>query len=124
MTQESTSSTEVLSKRPLPITIICIYFFITAPLATLMSFFLWFTDASKNMGLGAWYAPYLLLTCIIGIASALALWKMRRLGFYLYTGMWVITQIIMTITGTWMLLMLVIPLIVILIIFYYLDQMK
>ncbi|MHC1781443.1 MAG: hypothetical protein AB9891_01550 [Anaerolineaceae bacterium] len=101
--------TEVVEKpkRPTSITVICIIGFIGA----LISIPLLFSSFASQIG--SWYPPYLALSIVIGLASMIGMWLMKKWGAYLYTGMAVVNQVILLLTGLWTIMALVIPAVVV-----------
>ena len=106
------------TKRPTAITIVCaIGFFgalITVPLI--------FSDIAKSIG--AWYPPYLAFSAMIGAICFIGMWKMKKLGAYLYAGLVGLNQIVMLATGIWSLGALLLPGIVVAITLYYSKSMN
>jgi hypothetical protein len=63
-------------------------------------------------GLPSWYMPYLVLTMLVGLASLIGMWKMKKWGALLYAVMFAVNQCILFATGLWTPGALIIPLIV------------
>ncbi|HLO15168.1 MAG TPA: hypothetical protein VK206_10085 [Anaerolineales bacterium] len=98
-------------KRPTIITIVCAIGFFGA----LISIPLIFSDIAKNIG--AWYPPLLALSSIVGLITMVGLWSMKKWSVILYTGMFLINQVIMLATGIWNIAALILPGIVVVIMF-------
>jgi hypothetical protein len=114
------ASTEDTSapKRPLAITIICVI----GLLGALVAVPLIFSQTARNIG--AWYPPYLAVSAVIGAASLIGLWMMRNWAVYLYTTFGVLNQLVLFYMGVWNPFALLIPGVVIVVMFLYLDRMR
>ena len=107
----------VTSKRPGAITAICVICFcgfIVSLLALLSPFV---------AQIGAWYPPFLAVSIAVGVASTIGFWKMKKWSVYLYSGFFVIGQIVMLATHTWHWAGLVLPMIVIGVLLRHLKKM-
>jgi hypothetical protein len=105
-------------KRPTAITIICVLMafgsLVAVPLA--------FSKAAHQVG--PWYPPLLLISSILGLVSLVGFWLMRRWAVFLYTGVFVVVQIVMLSLGQASPIGTIIPLIVIASGFIFLKQMR
>jgi hypothetical protein len=104
--------------RPTAITVICILGFAGAAISIPFIF----TGAIARVG--NWYPPYLVLSTIVGLASMMSLWNMRKWGVYLYTGFFLLTQAVLFVTGLWKWNSLIIPCVVIAIAFNFIKRMR
>ncbi len=95
------------TKRPVAITIISILGFI----GSLFSILILILALSKGRVSTA-YAIMLPLSSIIGIASMVGLWKMKKWGVYLYSVLILFNQIFLIYLGVWSAVSLIIPAIV------------
>jgi hypothetical protein len=110
------------ASRPIAITVICVIGFIGVALGVPALLAVVATGAATTFP--GWYLPYLGLTMLVGLASLIGLWQMKKWGAYLYAGMFVINQIILFATGLWTPGALIIPLIVTLIALSQLSKME
>lgn len=104
--------------RTLPITIICVLGFAGAGLALPLLF----TGAARTVG--EWYPPFLAVSCVIGLACMVGLWKMRRWAVCTYTLFVVFNQIVLLAMGAWKITALLFPVIFIAIMFSQLSKMR
>jgi hypothetical protein len=104
--------------RPVAITVICVIGFI----GIVATFFIMFSEAAR--ALAPWYLPLLAVSAVIGLASFIGLWMMRRWGLYLYTALSAVVQAILLTGGLWQPTSLLLPAIVIGIGFYYAGKMR
>jgi hypothetical protein len=105
-------------RRPLPITIICVIGF----LGVLVVVPLIFSAQARNIG--AWFPVALAFSAIIGFACMVGLWQMRRWSAYIYIAATAINEAIAVIAGTWNILSLIVPGIVIAVMLMYLKRMR
>ncbi|NCT55976.1 hypothetical protein GW755_03990 [bacterium] len=110
--------TKKLASRPISITIICILGF----LGILPSVFLVFSEAAKSIG--SWYPPYLGLSIVFGLISFTGMWLMKKWGAYLYSGFFLLNQILMIYMGVWNIFALVLPGVVVGVALYNLKKMS
>jgi hypothetical protein len=105
-------------ERPIAITIICIIGFIAAALSV-PAFFM------VAMGsLPPWYQAWLGISTMIGLATLIGLWMMRKWAVYTYTGLTATNQVILIATGLWNPFTLLLPGIIIGVMFGYLSRMR
>src|SRR5690554_4114729 len=104
-------------KRPTAITVICVIGII----GSLFTIPLFFTDIAAQVG--DWYPPYLGFSTLIGFICMIGLWKMKKWAAYTYTGFVALNQIVLILTGTWSLMALLIPTIVVGIALSHLNKM-
>lgn len=112
------SDTIIIQKCPISITIICILGFIGGVLVIPVVF------SPMAEYVAAWYPPYLGFTALVGFISLIGLWLMKKWGFYSYTGLTILNQIIALTMGIWNFMVLLIPLIVVVISFIHISKMK
>ncbi|HYH87125.1 MAG TPA: hypothetical protein VEX60_16855 [Pyrinomonadaceae bacterium] len=98
------------ASRPIAITVICVIGFIGVALG--IPALLAVVATGAQTGLPGWYMPYLGLTMLVGLASLIGMWMMKKWGALLYAVMFVVNQIILFATGLWTPGALIIPLIV------------
>lgn len=101
------------NQRPVAITIICVIGFVG--LAIGVPALLALVAMGATTTLPGWYLPYLALTLVVGLVSLIGMWKMKKWGALLYTGMFVVNQIVLLAGGLWTPGAMVIPLIVVVI---------
>jgi hypothetical protein len=68
-----------------------------------------FKEATKAIGL--WYQIYIVLTGFVSASIIWYLWKMKKVGVYIYFASYAAHNIIATIVGNWLVYVLVIPII-------------
>ena len=107
-------------QRPVAITVVCILGFIGAGVAVLALPFLY---SQLSRMIGGWYPPFLILSAAIGLISLIGMWKMKRMGVFLYTGMAAFNQVLMLVMGVWSPLGLIMPAIVVAIGFTHISKM-
>ena len=83
------------AERPVLITVACCIGFVGA----LASVPVILSDFAR--GMGVWYAPYLACSVIASTICVAGLWKMRRWAVYLYAGVAVTNQLVMSSMGIW-----------------------
>ena len=105
-------------KRPVIITVLCIMAF----LGLIGGVFLVFMDISRSIG--AWYPPYLAVCIILGLICFIGLWKMKKWSAIAYAIFVAINQVIMAVVGIWSIGALIMPLIVVVIMFWNYKYMK
>jgi hypothetical protein len=104
-------------ERPTSITVICVLMAIGAvatPFIAMMA---------STLKLPGWYTPFLLLSSVVGVASLVGLWTMKKWAVFLYTGMAAVSQIVMLAGGLWTPTSIIGPAIVIGIMFANLQKM-
>ncbi|UII29681.1 hypothetical protein LVD17_15380 [Fulvivirga ulvae] len=114
---DSSEEPIVLKKRPLVITVICIFilFGIVSILYTLFS-----GDMRLVFG---WYPPYLAFCALMSLVCMVGLWKMKKWAVMGYTGLVVMSQIVLLAMGSWGVKSVIIPGIVIVISWSYISRM-
>ena len=95
-----------LKSRP-PITVIIICVFELLGLILLPSAI--FKDTAKAIGL--WYQIYIAITGFVTAFVILKLWKMKKVGIYIYFASYAAHNIIAMIVGNWLVYVLIIPII-------------
>ena len=106
------------SKRPIAMTAICV----VSGLGILFTIPLIFSEAAASIG--AWYPPFLAASAAVGAVCTVGFWLMHRWAVYLYTGVLCLTQIVLLAMGSWSIVGLLIPLVVVIIGFIYLPRME
>lgn len=101
--QEIINPLNPVKKRPVIITVICVLGFI----GSLLNFLMIFSEVAKNNG--SWYTPYLIFLGIIGLICMVGLWKMKKWASYVYIGVLILNQFILIAMGTWNVVELVFP---------------
>ena len=104
--------------RPTAISVICII----SVFGMLSILPLIFSDNARKIG--AWYPPLLAFSAVLGAVCIVGFWMMRRWAVFTYTALCVFNQIFMISMGRWNPLTLLIPGILIVIGFKYLDRMR
>lgn len=105
----SEAPSQPANKRPVIITVICIIGFIGA----LFSFPLVFSSYAS--AIGPWYPPFLGLASIVGIIAFIGVWRMRLWGLYLYSAMFIVSQIVLIVMHLWSLPAIILPIVVVII---------
>lgn len=95
-----------LRNRP-PVLILIICLFELFGLFLLPSAF----ESEPAVTLGLWYQIYLAFTGILSLAIIYSLWKMKKMGPYIYLGSYALHNIVALIAGNWMIGVLIIPVI-------------
>ena len=103
--------------RPTAITVICVLGFIGGAIVIPMTF------SKLARDIGSWYPPYLGLSGILGFICMLGLWNMKKWAVYIYTGFFIINQIVLMMMGLWSISAILMPGIVIGIAFSHLNKM-
>ena len=80
-------------KRPLAITIACLIM----ALGLIPSLFIVFSEDAANIG--RWYPPFMAFTVVGGFVCLIYMWMMKKIGIYLYVGMFIVAQAIMLSMG-------------------------
>jgi hypothetical protein len=106
-------------ERPTVITVICVLMGIGAVLG-LPAVFL----AGSMVKFPGWYMPFVLVSAVVGLVCMVGLWKMKKWGVFLYTGMFAVGQVVMLVGGLWGVGGLIIPVIVIAVMFSQLSKMS
>ena len=104
--------------RAVAITVICVI----GVIGILATFLIMFSETARHIA--PWYLPLLVVSAVIGLASFIGLWMMRRWGLYLYTALSAAVQAILLTGGLWQPKALLLPAIVIAIGFYYVGKMR
>ncbi len=68
-----------------------------------------FKETTKAIGL--WYQIYVVITGFVSASVIWYLWRMKRLGLYIYFAMYAVHNIIAIIARNWLVYVLIIPLI-------------
>jgi hypothetical protein len=103
--------------RPVAITVICVLGFIGAAIVIPLIF------SNLAARVGAWYPPYLGLSAIVGFASMIGFWNMKKWAVWVYTGFTCLNQIILMVTGTWSPFAIIVPGIVIAVTMSHINKM-
>jgi hypothetical protein len=114
----NTSPAPVVGIRPVAITVVCLLGFVGAAGA------IWILASGIARQVGAWYPPFLAFSSIGGAVSFVGLWMMRRWGVILYSGLTLLSQVVLLLAGRWNLLAVALPGIVIAIGFGYFSRMR
>ena len=96
----------ILKHKP-PVTVIIVCAFDLIGLILLPSAF--FKETTRAIGL--WYQMYLVLTGIASASMIWYLWKMRRVGLYIYFASYAVHNLVAVIVGNWLVYVLIIPII-------------
>jgi len=99
------------TKRPLLVTIICILGFIGIPLKLLISLFNIIPGVADIVGqyLPLWYSMLSIIFSFVYLAGLIYIWKMKKIGVIIYTGLAVVEYgILFILTGIATLMMAVI----------------
>jgi hypothetical protein len=96
----------ILKHKP-PVTVIIVCAFDLIGLILLPSAF--FLETTRAIGLS--YQMYLVLTGIASASMIWYLWKMRRVGLYIYFASYAVHNLVAMIVGNWLVYVLVIPII-------------
>jgi len=115
------------TKRPLPITIICILGFIGTIIGILTPLIIFAPQEILLEYNASFSTTYLILTSIISIAllySFIKIWKMKKLGVYLYIGSSIINYYLAYLEGLLSPKGLIAPAIFIAIFYYYIKKFK
>jgi hypothetical protein len=87
--------TTVSSKRPIPITIMCVI----GAFGPVLIARLLLSDVSRSVG--DWYQVYLVAAILVGTVCLIGFWKMKRWAFYLYLTVAALNLIGTIYTGWW-----------------------
>jgi len=96
----------ILKHKP-PVTVIIVCAFELIGLILLPPAF--FKETTRAIGL--WYQMYLVLTGIASASMIWYLWKMRRVGLYIYFASYAVHNLVAVIVGNWLVYVLIIPII-------------
>ena len=96
----------ILKNKP-PVTVIVVCAFELLGLILLPPAF--FKETTRAIGL--WYQMYLVLTGIASASMIWYLWKMRRVGLYIYFASYAVHNLVAVIVGNWLVYVLIIPII-------------
>jgi hypothetical protein len=99
--------------RPTAITVICILGFIGAGFTVPLLFL------PTTWRIAPWYAPYLGVSALIGLACMLGLWKLKRWAVVAYTAFASLNQIVLIASGLWNPMALAVPAAVVIVGFYH-----
>lgn len=88
-----------------PVTIIIVCAFELLGLIFLPSAF--FKETTEAHGL--WYQMYLVVQGILSASAIWCLWKMRRIGLYIYFALYAVHNLVALIVGNWLVYVLIIP---------------
>ncbi|WP_153912776.1 hypothetical protein [Shewanella sp. TC10] len=105
-------------KRPALISIVCILHFVGG----LISLPIIFTDSATIVG--AWYPYFLAIATLIGLATFIGLWMMKRLAAYAYIFYALVNQFVLIYTGVWVVATLVMPVLMVVLIAVYFKRLK
>lgn len=111
-------TTTPAAKRPAAITGICVIGLVGV--ITLSYFAL----SGQSDGAPDWYLPYLTASAIVGLTAMAGLFLMRRWGFYLYAGLFLVNQLVLFSTGLWSLQSALVPAVVIAVAARHLGAMR
>ena len=103
---------------PVPIILICLFEFLgllALPAAVI---------SEKSQAIGLWYQIYVMLTAILSIAIIYSLWKLKKIGIYIYIGAYILHNIVAIIAGNWMVGVLVIPCVGLILLSFSLKHFK
>jgi hypothetical protein len=95
-----------LKQRP-PATIIIVCAFELLGIMLLPSAF--FKESTKEIGM--WYEIYLVTTGILSASAIWYLWRMKRVGLYIYFAMYTAHNIVAVVARNWLVGVLIIPLV-------------
>jgi hypothetical protein len=105
-------------KRPTAITVICVLGFIGAGFTIPLIF----SDIAGQIA--SWYPTYLGLSAIIGLSCMFGLWQMKKWAAYTYIGFVVLNQIVLLTMGSWNIMAILIPAIIIGITLTHINKMN
>ena len=109
-------SSNSLPKRPIAITVICIFGFMGSGLSIPMVF------SEVAMQIGRWFPPYSGFVAFVSLVCMIGLWYTRRWAAYAYFSLVVINQIVLITMGKWNMLTLIIQVVIVIITLSYLDD--
>lgn len=84
----------------------------------------YFALSGQFDGAPDWYLPYLTASAIVGLTAMAGLFLMRRWGFYLYAGLFLVNQLVLFSTGLWSLQSALVPAVVIAVAARHLGAMR
>jgi hypothetical protein len=119
VTFEASPTAPTAPNRPVAITVICIISAIGIVLSVI-GLLMAFTALSA---IAAWYPFWAAVSIALGAACTYGFWMMKKWALILYSVLFVVQQLIGLTTGSWSVISLIIPLIVLAICWYYQDQM-
>lgn len=102
-------------KRPIAITIICIFGFTGVVLSVPMLF------SEITLGLGAWFRTYAGFATMVNLICMIGLWRTKKWALYAYAALVLINQIVLIAYAEWNALVLIIQAIIILIVLFHLQ---
>jgi len=94
-TTTSIQTSEASARRPLVITLLCVFGLIGA--ATNVPTI--FADAARKVG--AWFPPFLSLSVAVTVICMIGLWKMRRWAVFVYTGFAIVALVLALVIDRW-----------------------
>ena len=95
-----------MKSRP-PVTVIIVCLFELLGLILLPSAL--FSETAK--GIGLWYQIYIVATGLATVVIIWKLWKMKKIGVYVYFISYVAHNIIALVVGNWLIYVLIIPIV-------------
>ena len=111
-------TTTPVAKRPAAITGICMIGLVGVIALAYFAF------SGQFDGAPDWYMPYLAVSAVCGLTAMAGLFLMRKWGFYLYAGLFVVNQIVLFSTGLWSLQAAIVPAVVIAVAARHLGAMR
>lgn len=109
----------MLKRQRPPITIIIVCLFELLGLILLPFSFL----NEQTQGYGILYQFYLVVCGLIGISIIWFLWKMKRIGVYIYVVSYALHNIVALIVGNWLIYILIIPIVGLILILPHVKKM-
>lgn len=85
---------------------------------------LWMANSGQLYGAPDWYMPYLFVSAAVGLTGIIGMFLMRKWGLYLYAGLFAVNQVLMLSLGAWSAQGLLIPMIIVVLGFRHLGQMR
>ena len=80
-------------KRPMAITIACLLMAV----GLIPALFIVFSEEAANVG--RWYPPFMAFTVVGGFVCLVYMWMMKKIGVYLYVGMFAVAQTVILSMG-------------------------
>ena len=111
-------TTTPAAKRPAAITGICVIG--VAGVVALA----YLASSGQFYGAPDWYMPYLIASAVVGLTAMAGLFLMRKWGFYLYVGLFVVNQIVLLSIGLWSVQSAIVPAVVIAVAARHLGAMR
>lgn len=103
---------------PITVLIVCLFEF----LGLLLYPSAIFDELSIEIGL--WYQMYIATSALVTLFIVWKIWKMFKVGVYVYFGLYLIHNLVALIAGNWQITILVIPIIGAALLLPYFKQMK